>query len=136
MSAVGEDRRTRPPLHCAGRDWWEHRPRPGRSDKRAQRRAKLARRRPGAYAPDRERVTELVEMSVLVYLWDGRCWLCRRPVETQPTMDHVIPLALGGDHTYNNVRLAHKPCNETKADLTPDEHIHVPPVWDIDLPLQ
>lgn len=33
-----------------------------------------------------------------------------------PSIDHVIPLAKGGSHTWKNVRLAHKKCNSLKRD--------------------
>ena len=33
-----------------------------------------------------------------------------------PTVDHVIPLAAGGKHSWENVRLAHKRCNTLKSD--------------------
>lgn len=51
---------------------------------------------------------------------DGwRCWLCQEAVEkTLPsrdpaaaTLDHVIPISRGGEHTRANVRLAHRICN-------------------------
>lgn len=32
-----------------------------------------------------------------------------------PTIDHVIPLARGGTHSWDNVRLAHKYCNSIKS---------------------
>lgn len=33
-----------------------------------------------------------------------------------PTRDHIIPLAKGGSHTWDNVQLAHKYCNSVKRD--------------------
>lgn len=33
-----------------------------------------------------------------------------------PSIDHVIPLARGGVHGWNNVRLAHRYCNSIKSD--------------------
>lgn len=33
------------------------------------------------------------------------------------TIDHVIPIARGGTHTWENVRLAHRICNSRKRDL-------------------
>lgn len=32
------------------------------------------------------------------------------------TLDHIIPLAAGGAHTYANVQLAHFLCNSRKSD--------------------
>lgn len=33
-----------------------------------------------------------------------------------PSIDHVIPLAKGGLHSWNNIKLAHRICNSLKAD--------------------
>lgn len=33
-----------------------------------------------------------------------------------PSIDHVIPIAKGGTHTWNNVKLAHRICNSIKSD--------------------
>jgi 5-methylcytosine-specific restriction endonuclease McrA len=54
---------------------------------------------------------------------DGwRCQLCRKKVKRTakvphplaPTLDHVVPLALGGRHEPANVQLAHFICNAEK----------------------
>jgi len=52
-----------------------------------------------------------------------RCQLCRRVVDmsvpwphpSSPTIDHVLPLADGGDDTRANVQLAHLGCNSGKG---------------------
>lgn len=52
-----------------------------------------------------------------------RCGLCRGrvamtrvvPHPKAPTIDHVIPLACGGDDIRSNVQLAHFICNSTKS---------------------
>ena len=63
-----------------------------------------------------------------VYERDGGvCWICGKPTDTSdrrwgpcgpnyPSVDHVIPLAKGGSHTWANVRLAHHKCNSVKSD--------------------
>lgn len=33
-----------------------------------------------------------------------------------PSVDHIIPLAKGGEHSWNNIQLAHRICNSLKAD--------------------
>lgn len=33
-----------------------------------------------------------------------------------PSIDHVVPLAKGGEHSWQNVRLAHRRCNYLKSD--------------------
>jgi len=52
-----------------------------------------------------------------------RCQLCHRTVDMSvswphpesPTIDHVVPLADGGDDTRANVQLAHLGCNSRKG---------------------
>jgi len=60
------------------------------------------------------------------------CWICKKKVDWQdftinengyrvtgknyPSQDHVVPLAKGGTHTWDNVRLAHFKCNTEKGD--------------------
>lgn len=58
------------------------------------------------------------------------CYLCRRPVDwsdysndegvflvgpNYPSIEHVIPIAKGGKHAWDNVRLAHCYCNSLKG---------------------
>jgi 5-methylcytosine-specific restriction endonuclease McrA len=51
------------------------------------------------------------------------CGLCSTPVDPDvcypdpmsPSLDHVVPLSLGGAHTYENVQLAHLTCNVSKG---------------------
>ena len=62
------------------------------------------------------------------------CWICGKPCDQTdfdyngntfiigrmyPTVDHVVPLAKGGTHTWDNVRLAHMICNSLKRDKLP-----------------
>lgn len=51
------------------------------------------------------------------------CHLCGNPVDPLlsgldkwgPTRDHVTPASLGGDYTYENIKLAHRFCNTSKG---------------------
>jgi 5-methylcytosine-specific restriction endonuclease McrA len=137
VAALGRETVPVPPLGCIGAGWWDRRPPATKRDERALRRAiKKPIRDLGPLWPKRERAFELVELSVLIYLQDGRCWLCREPVDPEDaSMDHVVALSMGGDHTYNNVRLAHAACNSAKDDMHPDEWFGVPPVFDVADPL-
>jgi hypothetical protein len=61
-----------------------------------------------------------------------RCKLCGEPVDFSdfyynedghfiagpeyPSIDHIIPVAKGGTHTWDNVQLVHKHCNSVKSD--------------------
>jgi 5-methylcytosine-specific restriction endonuclease McrA len=59
---------------------------------------------------------ETVLIDVL-YLRDrGICQLCyKRCSKKAATVDHVIPLSLGGAHSYQNTVLAHHSCNSKKS---------------------
>lgn len=62
----------------------------------------------------------------------GMCYICNQPCdyddkqttregyfiagETYPSVDHVIPIAKGGKHSWDNVKLAHHRCNGIKSD--------------------
>jgi 5-methylcytosine-specific restriction endonuclease McrA len=60
-------------------------------------------------------------------VFDSNGWICQicfepvdpdsKDVNTRATLDHVIPLAKGGKHSYENTQLAHGLCNSTKRDL-------------------
>jgi len=59
---------------------------------------------------------------------DGwRCHLCRRkvdpalksPHDLSPTMDHLEPVANGGDHEPVNLALAHRICNTLRSNRGP-----------------
>lgn len=64
----------------------------------------------------------------------GLCYLCNRECDwsdyeirdgafiagnNYPSIDHVVPLAKGGQHKWENVRLACRLCNSLKRDLMP-----------------
>jgi 5-methylcytosine-specific restriction endonuclease McrA len=51
---------------------------------------------------------------------DGyRCHICRLAVEPKSLeFDHVIPLALGGAHSNDNISVAHRSCNRVKGART------------------
>lgn len=46
-------------------------------------------------------------------------WDRNNPPHFYPTVDHVMPLAMGGDHSYSNVQAAHWICNVLKNDMPP-----------------
>lgn len=57
------------------------------------------------------------------------CYLCGEPLDLAAafpdpqavTLDHVVPLARGGAHTPDNLRVACRPCNLRKGDKLPAE---------------
>jgi hypothetical protein len=55
---------------------------------------------------------------------DGwRCGICNQPVDKtlewpdpmSVSLDHIVPMSRGGDHSYENVQCAHLVCNQTKS---------------------
>ena len=59
--------------------------------------------------------------------YEGRCCYCQKPAGKAFTIDHYVPLALGGTNARRNLRLACRPCNEAKADMSPMEWRKVMP---------
>lgn len=51
------------------------------------------------------------------------CWICETPIDRtakartrlSASLDHVIPLSRGGDHTLDNIRCAHFGCNAARG---------------------
>lgn len=57
-------------------------------------------------------------------LWErdkGICGICREKIESlkEGSIDHIIPISLGGKHTWNNIQLAHLDCNRRKNNRGP-----------------
>lgn len=63
----------------------------------------------------------------ICYLCGGRCdWEDKEERDgtiicgnRYPSVEHVIPLSKGGEHSWENVRLAHRICNARKRDRIP-----------------
>lgn len=50
------------------------------------------------------------------------CGICGE--DTEPgffSLDHIVPLARGGEHSYANVQIAHRSCNSRKHTKLPEE---------------
>jgi 5-methylcytosine-specific restriction endonuclease McrA len=81
-----------------------------KSDRRRARRIKL--------------VIEDIDRMTLWASHGGVCGLCRGLVTLEEmTIDHVVPLAKGGLHSYANTQPAHSDCNQDKGDDLPDDYI-------------
>ena len=60
-------------------------------------------------------VAESVSLDHVFERDHGICTLCfKRVCRKDASVDHVIPLSKGGNHTYQNCVLAHKRCNARK----------------------
>ena len=70
----------------------------------------------------------------------NRCYVCNKPIETGATVEHIIPRALGGGSTEQNLVLTCKSCNFSRQTkflwaewhpketlLLPDHHAYVSP---------
>ena len=79
----------------------------------------------------RNAYTELVDPLVIAKRDKYKCHICRKRVNMNlehndkysPTMDHLIPISLGGDHSYANIQLAHRTCNSSKGNRAVNEQL-------------
>jgi len=70
-----------------------------------------------------QRPAEHIDLDALYERDSGVCQLCyqvvdralRWPLPLSESVDHVVPLARGGGHTWANVQLAHLSCNMKKG---------------------
>lgn len=112
-----------PPMYCSKRCSRRHYKRIDGSDSIGHRLRKF-----GSGDAPRDRIT----LDSLIERDGGVCYLCGCKVDksdswvdengyfvcgsTYPTRDHVIPIAKGGTHTWDNVKLACHQCNSRKSD--------------------
>lgn len=92
------------------------------------------------YKEKRYNETNLIDKDITVkvlYKRDkGICYICGGKCDfkdytqinghftagpTYPSVDHIIPIARGGKHAWDNVKLAHHKCNGLKSDILPSE---------------
>jgi hypothetical protein len=72
-------------------------------------------------------VVELFDRLDVFERDDWTCGICHHLVDRDaspfhpdsPTVDHVVPLSQGGQHTLTNTQCAHLRCNSTKQDAVP-----------------
>lgn len=66
---------------------------------------------------------EFVDWRLVAERDEWECHLCGDGIDSwrsfpdrlSASIDHVIPIARGGPHAYDNVRLAHLGCNAAKG---------------------
>lgn len=102
-----------------------------RCSKKAQNKRKETKRR---HAIERVMVDKDITVKGLFKRDNGVCHICGRKCNTEdyvmngdvfiagdwyPSIDHIIPLAKGGEHSWSNVALAHRRCNSLKSDKSP-----------------
>lgn len=72
--------------------------------------------------------TTLVNLRSIAARSGYRCGICgggvnmtrRHPDPLAPSVDHIVPLAQGGDHADGNLQLAHLRCNLSRRDVLLD----------------
>ena len=53
---------------------------------------------------------------------DGRCALCGNPIAFEEmTLDHIVPLAMGGADEVENLQCSCKACNQFKGSILPTD---------------
>lgn len=64
----------------------------------------------------RERFVERVTRKAVYERDRGICMICgKRCAWDDATIDHILPLSAGGEHSYRNVQLAHMACNRRRG---------------------
>lgn len=65
---------------------------------------------------------EYVDPLVVLERADGVCGICGQDVDPWTfQVDHIVPLAAGGEHSYANTQPAHALCNRKKWMKLPEE---------------
>lgn len=61
-------------------------------------------------------VVEKISLAALYERDAGVCHICKKKVAWRDkSMDHLVPLSKGGDHSWVNVALAHRVCNSRRG---------------------
>jgi 5-methylcytosine-specific restriction endonuclease McrA len=114
---------------CAdAREWSRKNPEIGRANakrwyyenrERAKENSRTAHRNRRARLKRAFGVVSTADFREIVVLQGQRCAECRRAVSL--TMDHIIPLARGGEHDKKNIQALCMECNQTKHARDPIE---------------
>jgi len=60
----------------------------------------------------------------LIAVYGSCCWWCAKQLtEGEMTIEHLYPKSLGGSNSWENIRLACKPCNASRGNSL------FPPSW-------
>ena len=78
----------------------------------------------------RELFVEDVAYEDIFYRDNGTCKICGLPVPFDKhiddnwgaTIDHIVPLSKGGEHSIKNCQLAHRICNSLKSDFGKEKY--------------
>ena len=92
---------------------------------------KLQNARKDKRIPKEQIVDKDITLEALYKRDSGVCYLCGEKCDWNdkqygqvgpkyPTIDHIVPISIGGLHSWDNVRLAHFECNCNKSSDLPD----------------
>jgi hypothetical protein len=71
-------------------------------------------------------VVEVIDRAAIIARDKQRCHLCGGHVpDGDVTLDHIIPLSCGGDHTATNLAVAHRSCNCRKGARPANEQLRL-----------
>ncbi len=59
------------------------------------------------------------DVHALMSLQGGKCAYCRKTIRQEYTVDHIVPLRLGGSSDPNNLQLVCRLCNSSKGGKHP-----------------
>jgi hypothetical protein len=85
-------------------------------------------------ARKRNAFVEIVSVHKLAKAQNWSCWLCggkisktaKAPHPDSLSLDHLVPLSLGGEHSYANCAAAHFRCNALKSNNAVNEQLKLP----------
>jgi 5-methylcytosine-specific restriction endonuclease McrA len=61
-------------------------------------------------------VVEQISLDVLFERDGRRCHICKKMLtRSKASVDHLVPLSHGGEHSWANVALAHRSCNSRRG---------------------
>lgn len=65
------------------------------------------------------------ERREMIYTkYNGRCALCGRKIKIEDmTLDHIVPLSMGGAESMENLQATCQPCNQFKSNSLPEDFI-------------
>jgi 5-methylcytosine-specific restriction endonuclease McrA len=65
-----------------------------------------------------DKYVEEVDKRELWNTYGGICAICEEPLKFREcTIDHIIPISAGGEHSYRNTQPAHGLCNHIKDSM-------------------
>jgi 5-methylcytosine-specific restriction endonuclease McrA len=63
------------------------------------------------------------DIKKIFALQKGKCAVCRESIKKEYQIDHIVALTRGGSHWPRNLQLLCKPCNSSKNNRDPIEHM-------------